>query len=398
MAHTSCTVATAIFVVASWACREKVGPPESHRGVEEVTSSAGPTGASAAPTELTRPLRTSADLLPGTTPGEAPAHSPADFINPPDHPSQRLAFSRSRLAWLNRGELSVFRLGDFGLATRFPVPDARSVVPLVGGGFLIAGRDNVYRLSGADERPELFARAPRLGPTAILPSNQEAEQFWLFYQGISKLPQFDLAEPPVAGYLPVTSWLELVDFDRRALLGFGDGSIVYTVPDGLRRIDSEGRREHLPAPELTGRVWALVRARRRDQVWAMTPHHAYLLTARGAAETVARIELPPRPVAVAARASELALLSVESVDDEVFRLRIDVYSGAAAPRVLRFVARAAPDADGGTGAALEPELAWSPSGDLLAVSAFGLRVFDWRRELSLFPPASGAQKLAPAPP
>jgi hypothetical protein len=268
----------------------------------------------------------------------------------------------------------------------------------VGGGFLLAGRDHVFRLSGLDARPELFARAPRLGPTAILPSNQEAEQFWLFYQGISKLPQLDLAEPPVAGYLPVTSWLDLSDFDRRALLGFGDGSMVYTVPDGLRRIDSEGRREHLPAPELAGRVWALARARRRDQVWAMTPHHAYLVTARGTAETVARIELQPRAVAVASRASELAVLSVESVDDEVFRLRIDVYSSANALRLLRFNARPAPSGDAGAEAALEPEMAWSASGDLLAVSAFGLHVFDWRREVSVFPPASGAQKLAPAPP
>ena len=130
----------------------------------------------------------------------------------------------------------------------------------------------------------------------------------------------------------------------------------------------------------------------------MTPHHAYLVAARGAAETVARIELPPRPVAVAAQASELALLSVESVDDEVFRLRIDVYSKATALRVLRFHARPPLSGDTDANTALEPEIAWSESGDLLAVSAFGLRVFDWRRELSLFPPASGVQKLAPAPP
>jgi hypothetical protein len=91
-------------------------------------------------------------------------------------------------------------------------------------------------------------------------------------------------------------------------------------------------------------------------------------------------------------------LSVESVDDEVFRLRIDVYSMANPLRVLRFNAARAPGGDAGAEAALEPEIAWSASGDLLAVSAFGLHVFDWRRELSLFPPASGAQKLAPAPP
>lgn len=376
------------------ACRER---PAEWRGVEGALSSAAGAGSSST-AELTRPLRTSEVISHGGTPDERPRRSPADFITPPDHPWQHLAFSRARLAWLRGDELTVWQLGDFAVATRFRVPDMRSVVPLVGGGFLMAGRDHVLRLSESDERPEPFARAPRLGPTAILPSNQEAEQFWLFYQGIPRLPQFDLAEPPVAGYLPVTSWLELVDFDRRALLGFGDGSIIYTVPDGLRRIDAEGRREHLPAPELAGRVWALARARRRDQVWAMTPHHAYLVTARGKAETVTRIDLPLRPVAVAARASELALLSVESANDEVLRLRIDVYSGADALRVLRFDALRPATGDAGQSAALEPEIAWSPSGELLAVSAFGLRVFDWRRELSVLPPASGAQKLAPLPP
>jgi hypothetical protein len=384
-------------MVASCACRERPGSPDDRRG-EGVAPSAVASGSAATPSALTRPLRASAAILPATTSDERPARSPADFITPPDHPSQRLAFSRSRLAWLDGDELIVRRLAGFGIATRFRTPEARSVVPLVGGGFLIAGRDHVFRLSGIEQRPELFARAPRLGPTAILPSNQEAEQFWLFYQGIPQLPQFDLAQAPVAGYLPVTSWLDLVDFDRRALLGFGDGSMVYTVADGLRRIDAEGRREHLPAPELAGRVWALARARRRDQVWAMTPHHAYLVTVRGAAETVARIELSPRTVAVAAQGSELAALSVESVDDEVLRLRIDVHSSSERLRVLRFNARPAPIGDAGQGAALEPEVAWSPSGDLLAVSAFGLHVFDWRRDVAVFPVVSGAQNLAPPPP
>jgi hypothetical protein len=90
-------------------------------------------------------------------------------------------------------------------------------------------------------------------------------------------------------------------------------------------------------------------------------------------------------------------LSVESVDAGLFRLRIDVVSpGADGHRVMRFTVRP-PAGDGGTGAAIEPDLALSPVGDWVAVSAFGLHVFDWRREARVFPPPSSAQNLAPPP-
>lgn len=387
----------AALVFAAWACRSGAGCSERERR-ENSSAGAAAARAAEAPSELTRPLWAGGAAVEARSFEGQPARDPRDLLAPPDHPLQRLAFSRSRLARLVGDELVVYRLADFEIATRFRVPGARNVVGLVGGGFLIAGREHVFRLSGLEQRPELFARAPRLGPTAILPSTQEAEQFWLFYQGIPKLPRLDLAEPPVAGYLAVLDWLELVDFDRRALLSFGDGSLVYTVPSGLRRIDAEGRREHLPAPQVAGRVWALGRSRRRDQVWALTAHHAHLLTAREAAQTVARIELARYPIAASGHGNELAVLSVESVEAPALRLRVDVYSQRAPPRVLRFTAAPPAGADAGPGAAFEPEIAWSDAGDLLAVSAFGLQIFDWRRERRVFPRASSAQNLAPPPP
>lgn len=323
-----------------------------------------------------------------------PPHDPLAELSPPDQPTQRLAFSRGRLAWLVGDELWVYRLDDFTVAAQFRAPDARNVVALTGGGFLVAGRDHVQRLSGAERRPELFPRAPRLGPTTIIASRLESEQFWLYYAGISRLPRFDLGASPLVASLPMLDWTELPEFDRRALLGHGDGSFVYTTPEGLRRIDVEGRREHLPHPELAGRLWALVRDGRLDHVWGASEQHLYLVHVRGRAEVVRREELAPHPVALAGEAGVVAVLFVEQLVPTAAQLRVDVYVGDGPPRVIRFEGRAPAPADGGTAPRFEPEIALSAADGLLAVNAFGLHVHDYRRGVRKHP-AIAAQKLAP---
>ncbi len=385
--------------VALLGCREGTAGPERNAlaGTSSITSAAPTSGAD--PLDSTQELRALGEVFSQAPTEATQPRDPVELVTRPDHPPQRLAFSRYRLAWLDGDELTVLRLGDWGVATRFQVPEARNVVALVGGGFLIAGRDHVHRLSGIERRAELLPRAPRLGPTTILPSSQDSEQFWLYYQGIPKLPQFDLGEPPLASSLAVVGWVDLDHFDRRALLAFGDGSMLYTVPDGVSRIDAGGRSQHFRLPELGGRIWGLVRAERRDQVWAATSHHAYLLSVRGAAEVLERLELSPHSVALASRGRELGVLSVESVDERVFRFRVDVYSQASPERgSVRFMVPRPSLDPAGARAAIEPEIAFSVAGDWLAISALGLHVFDWRREHRIFPPASRVQNLAPNPP
>jgi hypothetical protein len=335
----------------------------------------------------------------GAAPEGAPARDPLERVEPLEHTSQRLAFSRERLAWLRRGEVWVFGLPDLALVTRFRSPDARNVVALTGGGFLIAAQDHLQRLSAGERRPELLPRAPRIGPTTIVASRHEAAQFWLYYEGIASLPRFDLAAPSGVASLPVQSWTELPEFDRRALLGAGDGSFVYTTADGLRRIDVEGRRESLPQPELAGRIWALAPDVRLDRVWAATEQHLYLLHVRERAATITRHELPRHPVALASDAGTVAVLSVEALSASSARLRVDVYErGAANARVVHFVAGAPADPDAGAAALLRPAIALDAAGALFAVDAWGLQVHDYRRGVRLYPADQAAQKLAPGAP
>lgn len=316
-----------------------------------------------------------------------PPADPLERLLPPEHPPQRLAFSRYRLAALIAERLVVRRLGDLEVVADVPVPDGRNVTALVGGGFLVLGRDHVQRLSGIERRAELLPRAPRLGPTTLIASAQESEQFWLHYEGIPQLAAFDLSLSPLGTGLPVRAFIELPESDHRALLGQGDGGFVYTTAAGLARIDAGGRHEMLPAPELGGQVWRLARTARRDQVWAATLQHVYRVGVRGAATVLERRELPPHPLALASSASGLGVLSVEGRSERALRLRIDVFPrGSEEVHVLRFDAGPEERPDGGAGASFAPELALAPERDLLAVHGYGLHIFDWRRQRRLYPP------------
>ena len=328
-----------------------------------------------------------------------PEPDPLRDLSPPDAPNQRIAFSRGRLAWLQAGELWVLSLADLTLATRFRAPGARNVVGLTGGGFLVAADDHLLRLSALDRRPEPLPRAPRIGPTTIIPSRLESEQFWLYYAGIAELPRFDLGAPPRVALLPILDWTELFEFDRRALLGLGDGSFVYTTIEGVRRIDVEGRRERLPHAELGGRVWALGRDRRLDRVWAATERHLYLLHARDQAEVLRRFELGAHPVALAAEEGTVAVLRIESFGAEGVRAVVDVYvEGREPPRVVRLEPEVGAPVDAGLAARLQPEIALSVADGLLATGGFGLQLHDYRRGVRVYSGEAAAQKLAPAAP
>ena len=311
-----------------------------------------------------------------------------------------MAFSRYRLAALAGGELIVRRLADLAVVARIEVPETRNVAALTGGGFIAAGRDHVFRLSGVERRAERLVRAPRLGPMTLIPSSQNSAQFWLHYAGIPKLSRFDLEYPSISSTLVPLDAIELAGFDHRALLAEGDGAVIYSTAQGLARIDAFGNVQAFARADLAGHVWALAFGPHRDQVWVATPHHAHLVQARGAGETFERLELPEYPVALASHGRQLVVLSVERVGEAAVDLRLDVYtSGATARKVLRFGAPL-------PGKAETPsfELDLSPEGNLVAIDAAGLVVYDLargRRLLPSPPPESEAeptQKLAPTPP
>jgi hypothetical protein len=340
-------------------------------------------------------------------------------LEPPDSPLQHLAFSEDRLAQLGGEELLVRRLPDMRAVARIGMPGARNVVAGVGGDFVCAGSEHVYRIARLDEQAEVLAPVPRLGPTTILPAADSSDHFWLLYEGIRTLPEFDLQETVIAPYVSVLSWTQLSDFDGRAVSNPGDGSFIYTTPRGLRVVNAQGKAHDVVAGSLGQQVWRLLPALGRGRVWAATPYFLQLLqrvdparssgNAHGGAELelAQRIELPAHSVALTSQGRELAVLAVEGFEPARARLRLELYrQDSEGRRVLRFDDPLPAQADAGAGAPslaqFAPEVALAPGKSWVAVFGFGLSVFDSRTGARLFPPGAPAassflpvQNLAP---
>jgi hypothetical protein len=331
---------------------------------------------------------------------------------PPDRPLQHLAFSEQRLAQLSGDELLVRRMIDLRGVKRIAMPGARNVVAGVGGDFVAAGSDHVYRVANLDDSAEVLAPVPRLGPTTILPGADSSDHFWLSYEGIPRLPEFDLQETVIAPYVSVLSWTQLSEFDGRAIANPGDGSFIFTTPDGLRRVSAEGRTQRVVAPSLGEQVWRLLPATGAGTVWAATPYELQLLqrvsSAGASAEwqclSAQRIQLPAHAVALSAHGRDLAVLAVEGFEPTRARLRVEVYrQGSEDRRVLRFDEALPAAVDGGADLPeFAPELALAPVQPWVAVYGFGLSVFDWRTGARLFPRGASppstllrSQNLAP---
>jgi hypothetical protein len=348
---------------------------------------------------------------------EPPRRPPPDTrLARPDRPWQHLAFSAERLAFLSEEQLLVRTLPELQVAARMPVPGGRNVVAGVGGDFVAAGSDHVYRLARLDTRAELLAPVPRLGPMVILPAADSSDHFWLLYEGIQRVPEFDLQETVLTPYVSVLSWTELVELDGRAVASRGYGSFIYTTVRGLRWVDAEGRSQDLTVPGLGTDVWRLVAAPESGGLWVATHDRAFYLEPAEVAgpptRTRAQLELPPQTVAIAAQGRELAVLAVESVGDRGALLRVDVYTRAEpAPEGLgglrlRQVLHqddtlpSSPDA----GPSREPppqfapEVALAPGRPWLAIHGYNLAVFDWRTGKRQLPRTGSTQKLAPGSP
>jgi hypothetical protein len=405
----------ALCALFSAGCRE---PEAKHTDAAPPASGVG-SSATQALTRSTRAPAVSAAPTPSAlSAGEALRTELDARLQPPAPPLQRLAFSERRFAQLGPDELIVRQLPDLRSVARVDTPGARNVVAGVGGDFVVVGSDHVYRLADLDRRAEVLAPVPRLGPTSILPAADSSDHFWLLYEGIRALPEFDLQEAVLTPYVSVLSWTQLTDFDGRAVSSPGDGSFFYTTSRNLRHLDPAGGSQEVAVRGGGEQIWRLLPAVGPGNLWAATRAHVQLLhqrgqpTAGGAAaiepEVRQRIELPAHALALTSLGRELAVLAVEALERARVQLRIEVYTqGSVERRVLRFEDAPPTRPDAGPGAArtveFAPELALAPGRPWVAAFGFGLAVFDWRTGARLFPAGNTSrhrnpQNLAPRSP
>jgi hypothetical protein len=297
-------------------------------------------------------------------------------VEPVEYVSQRLAFTRQRFAYLRGSEVVVYQQSDFAEVARFTVEDGSNLVGVLGDDFLALGRERIQRLSAHEQRAERLPRAPRLGLTTIWPSPRESSEFWLEYEGVPSLAQFDL-EQATEGVLLPRSFITLPDFDRRALVVLSDTSVVYSTVDGLRRVLAEQPVEPLLVPELEGPIWRLLAADTPDRLWALTRFAAVLVALRPRPMVLERVELVANTVAAVAQGSRLALLAYEG-DPFDRQLRVDVREiGRREAWTLRW--RDVAERVGGEARPWPPELALAPRAPLVALGANQVSVHDFER-------------------
>jgi hypothetical protein len=305
----------------------------------------------------------------------------APRVEPVEYVSQRLAFTRHRFAYLRGAEVIVHGLDDFAEVARFTVDDASNLVAVQGGDFIALGRERVHRLSAHEQRAEKLPRAPRVGLTTLWPSPLESEQLWLEYEGVARLLAFDLKHTSEGMLLPTGS-VPLADFDRRALVVLRDTSVIYSTPDGLRRVLDVGTApERIVVPELAGPVWRLLAADHPDRLWVLTPFHADLIELRPASRRLERIELSPATVTAASAGARLALLVSEGEPSDR-SLRVEVREiGRPEPWTLHW--RDSGQAAAAPGRAWPLELALAPRLPLVALGAGGVSVHDFSRGVAV---------------
>lgn len=410
-----------LAVCGMLACRERESAwlrPAASAGRERLEASGAQQSSGAQALALRPSAAEPADAGLRAAVAAAPRLPPDVRLLPPDRPWQHLAFTEERLAQLSEEQLLVHTLPELRITARIPVPGGRNVVAGVGGDFVAAGSEHVYRLARLDTRAELLAPVPRLGPMVILPAADSSDHFWLLYEGIHRVPEFDLQETVLTPYVSVLSWTELKELDGRAVASRGDGSFIYTTVRGLRWLDAGGNGHDLPSEGVGADIWRVLVDPEGGGVWVATRSHVeYLSQVEGTEQPrrLARLELPPHTVALASQGRELAVLSVESIDGQRARLRADVHTRAdpaTTPGGLRLrqvlhhddTPRGIKPLTPGerrSSAPLPrfaPEVVLAPGRPWLAVHGFGLAVYDWRTGGRRLPPEAAAQKLAPRAP
>lgn len=312
-------------------------------------------------------------------------HRRAPRVEPVEYVSQRLAFTRHRFAYLRDAEVIVHGLDDFAEVARFTVDDASNLAAVLGDDFVALGRERIHRLSAHEQRAEMLPRAPRVGLTTLWPSPLESEQLWLEYEGVPRLVAFDLKHTSEGMLLP-TGFVALDDFDRRALVLLRDTSVVYSAPDGLRRVLAVGAvpaavPERIVVPELAGPVWRLLAADQPERLWVLTTFHADLIELRPVLRRLERIELSPGTVTATSAGTRLALLVSEGEPSDR-RLLIEVREiGRPEPWTVRWLDAEAPTSTSGRPWPLELELA--PRRPLVALGGRGVSVHDFLRGVAV---------------
>lgn len=234
-----------------------------------------------------------------------------------------LAFGKGRLGRLTPGGLDTIDTSRFTEVVHVAMGTVTGLVTMADGSFVATGRDGIYRLLPADDRARSFAPAPLTSGAALLPDRTNPDRFWVLPPGLTLLAYDAIASTDVVS-LPA-EWVDLPDYDRRALGSLRDGAFVYTTDKDMQRFYGEGEHQKLSiSPD---GVFQLLPGSRPDTVWVARHDRTvtlYLLVGDKATR-LTRVKLEEPAFEMAAAGKYLASLELREPDDAPWRFVLEVF-------------------------------------------------------------------------
>ncbi len=181
-------------------------------------------------------------------------------------PSQRLVFTRGRLAILGEHEVVVRRVPSFEIVAKASLSLGYALTELADSSLLVVSGGETLRLEEGKTRFQSLPRVSFFPGAALMGDRSRAQQFWIFEARSASLYRYEpWGEDAGARALPNSA--ALPDFDNRGFALLKDGAFVYTTASGLRRFFTSAKRTQLSFDGLGAGVTRIFSARRLDQAW-----------------------------------------------------------------------------------------------------------------------------------
>lgn len=236
-------------------------------------------------------------------------------VAPARSPAQLLAIGRGRLARITAGGVELRELGssDAGAPAEVPLAGSRRVVALPDGSLLALGRDGSLWFGERRRAAVSVGRVSLFPEAVVLPDLADAARLWVAPGFGATLFPYALDPKRGALHLAAEGALELPDHDGRALGVTRDGTMLFSVPDGLALRPPRGRAASLKLAGVD--VSALVRvlpAARVDQaVFVHADGRAVVAQVAPTPRVARTLQLPGEVRDVATGGDRLAVVHVE---------------------------------------------------------------------------------------
>jgi hypothetical protein len=238
-------------------------------------------------------------------------------------PASDLAFGKGRFGALTDDSLVVRDVPRFAETLQLPLERPRALATLADGSLLAAGAARSFRLLPQDVKSIPVSRILLFPDSSLFGDRQNPDRVWVLPAFSKTLFGYDAVRG--SGALQVAAqWIDLEEYDLRALTSIRDGSFLYTTSSGLVQFYGMGKKEPVGAA-LQG-SFRLLPASRPDTVWAVADRSARLFRIlTGRLTPLKSVELEVAAYDATAAGELLAVLELSQPDDAPWSFVLEVF-------------------------------------------------------------------------